>query len=115
MKRVVLLLVGMTAAGFLSVGWVRAADGGPDLGESVLVSPTPGTSPGGVRPFTTPGTKAEPVKPPSPKPGGGDDDGDHDRHRALPGGDDDDDDDGHDGHQDDDYDDGGDDDDDDDD
>ncbi|YCK41960.1 hypothetical protein ACNF49_50355 [Actinomadura sp. ATCC 39365] len=91
MKRVMLILVALTAAGFLSAGWVRAADDGPDLGESVTVSTSPGTSAGDVRPFTSPGTGAEPVKPPAPKPGGGDDDGDEDHHRAWAGGDDDDD------------------------
>lgn len=93
MKRVLLILVALTAAGFLSAGLVRAAGDGPDLGESVTVSTSPGTSAGDVRPFTSPGTEAEPVKPPAPKPGGGDDDGDDDHHRAWTGGDDDDDDD----------------------
>lgn len=91
MKRVMLILVALTAAGFLSAGWVRAADDGPDLGDSVTVSSSPGTSAGDVRPVTSPGTEAEPVKPPAPKPGGGDDDGDDDPHRAWAGEDDDDD------------------------
>jgi hypothetical protein len=82
MKRrasVVLLLAGMTAAGFLSAGLVRAADDGPDLGESVVVSPSPARTTTAVRPSMAPKTKAEPVKPPSPKPGGGEDDDDDER------------------------------------
>lgn len=121
---VVLLVLGAAAAGFMSVGWGRAA-GGPDLGDPVVVSPPPEpaserspTSSSSARPSppgptgnggestvgtpdestvgtpdestpkkSTPAprkTKAEPVKPPSPRPGGG-------------GGDDDDDDGGDDG------------------
>ncbi|MFC5834101.1 hypothetical protein [Nonomuraea insulae] len=105
---VIILVLGLAAAGFMSVQLVRAADEGPDLGGPVVVSRSPAAStssmgrsaepspragstgksaePGeGERPAPRK-TKAEPVKPPSPRPGGGDDDDDG-------GGDDDDDDD----------------------
>ncbi|MGN9838361.1 hypothetical protein ACTMTI_09610 [Nonomuraea sp. H19] len=110
MKRgvmVVLLVVGVAAAGVMSMGLVRAADRGPDLGGPVVVSPSPvqeksgspvqgspepapsvndevGQSAGEPAPENTARptprkTKAEPVKPPSPRPGGdGNDDDDDD-------------------------------------
>ncbi|RVX47700.1 hypothetical protein EDD27_10647 [Nonomuraea polychroma] len=111
---VMLFGLGVAVAGFLSVGLVNAADRGSDLGEPVVVSPSPSASAAASpdrsqspspdrsqsgdaagtpqkteskRP-TPRKTKAEPVKPPSPRPGGvGDDDDDDDD-----GGDDDDDD-----------------------
>jgi hypothetical protein len=96
---VVLLVLGAAVAGFLSVGLVRAADDGPDLGEPVVVTPSAEPSPGpslsgstgrattgddgegkaGTPEKSTPTPrkiKAEPVKPPSPRPGGGGDDDD---------------------------------------
>ncbi|WP_188190484.1 hypothetical protein [Nonomuraea sp. SYSU D8015] len=111
---VVLLVLGAAVVGFMSVGWVRAADSGPELGRPVVVTPSPDSPPtpsrtdppvsgsSGESTASTPDkstpqkstadkptprkSKAEPVKPPSPRPGGdGDDDDDDD------GGDDDDD------------------------
>jgi hypothetical protein len=100
---VILLVLGAAAAGFLSVGLVHAAGGGPDLGGPVVVSPSPGSSLGSgpsdshtPRPTGDAGestastadksaakptprkTAAEPVKPPSPRPGGGGGGGDDD-------------------------------------
>ncbi|MEV0622372.1 hypothetical protein AB0I81_54280 [Nonomuraea sp. NPDC050404] len=123
---VILLVLLAAAVAVTSVGLVQAADSGPDLGEAIMVSPSPLASPGrasasetlrtgeskptqsGESDPTRPGespsvgsspspsadrspserptarkTKAEPVKPLSPRPGGGDDDDDDD------GGDDD--------------------------
>jgi len=128
------LLIGVVLAGFVAFGFVRAASGGPNLGEPVVVSGTPvgGTGPTAERaggqepgrtgspaatalptatgsPITTGSpaatatatataaagataspsaeaerpsprrTRAEPVKPPSPRLGGDDDDGGDDR------------------------------------
>ncbi|MDP4511063.1 hypothetical protein [Nonomuraea turcica] len=112
-QRAMVMLFGLGAAvaGILSVGLVNAADRGSDLGEPVVVSPSPSGSPDRSQ-SPSPGrsqsgdaahapekteskrptprkTKAEPVKPPSPRPGGGDDDGSDD---DDDGGDDDDDD-----------------------
>ncbi|MFG1702726.1 hypothetical protein ACFLIM_06000 [Nonomuraea sp. M3C6] len=94
----ILLVLGVAVAGFMSVGLVRAADDGPDLGEPVVVERVPGervtsTPASTASPSASTGndgepsptksaserpsprkTKAEPVKPPSPRPGGGDDD-----------------------------------------
>ncbi|WP_345575420.1 hypothetical protein [Nonomuraea rosea] len=115
---VILLALGVAAAGFMSMGLVRAAEERPELGGPVVVSSSPkegvstsleegasaspreGASdspsprrseePEPVAESDEPGsspvhksvppsshkTKAEPVKPPSPRPGGGDDDDD---------------------------------------
>ncbi|WP_156325794.1 hypothetical protein [Nonomuraea sp. SBT364] len=111
MKRrapLVVILVGVALAGFMAYGLAQVAGRGPELGGPVVVShtansggtpattpertATPGTTPPETptpTPTASPSkrkTKAEPVKPPSPRPGGDDDDdgGDDD------GGDDDD-------------------------
>ncbi|MEV4172347.1 hypothetical protein [Nonomuraea sp. NPDC049709] len=106
----ILLALGVAVAGVMSMGLVRAAGQNPDLGEPVVVSPSPsspasavpsgrageptskagsptgspGAEPGGSaepgaseRP-TSRKSKAEPVEPPSPRPGGGGDDDDDD-------------------------------------
>ncbi|WP_326828907.1 hypothetical protein OIE13_27660 [Streptosporangium sp. NBC_01810] len=118
---VILLVLGLVAVGFMSMGFMRAANEGSDLGGPVVVSPSPGrggqgtpsASPGksgepgsgvnsgdpgsGVKSgdpgSASPGksekparsaqptprkSKAEPVRPPSPRLGGGGDDDDDD-------------------------------------
>ncbi len=97
------LLIGMAVAGLVAIGFVRVAGSGPDLGGPVVISQTPlgsaqprqdrtpaeppsagPTSSGEApteRPAITPSertAKAEPVGPPSPRPGGDDDDDDDD-------------------------------------
>ncbi|TDD00636.1 hypothetical protein E1292_28240 [Nonomuraea deserti] len=104
---VILLVLAAAVAGFMSVGLVQAAEE-PDLGGPVVVTPSPdghstydprtsdptpsgqktsrpavSGSPSKNTPRHSAGptprrTKAEPVRPPSPRPGGGDDDDDDD-------------------------------------
>ncbi|MEW9547375.1 hypothetical protein [Nonomuraea sp. NPDC050783] len=73
---VVLLGLGAVVAGLTSVGWVRAADKGSDLGGPIVVSPTPSAGPEVVersrKAVSVPREvmTAEPVKLPAPRPGG---------------------------------------------
>jgi hypothetical protein len=76
------LLVGMTVAGFVTLGLVQAAGRDPDLGESVVIPGSPAgrrtPSPPDDRTTSRPvprKARAEPVEPPPPRRGGDHDDG----------------------------------------